>query len=192
MSTTLLLHATLPHSVANGPGQRFTVWTQGCSLGCPGCFNPHTHPGDAGGAQRWPVDDLVAAVLAETGHIEGVTLTGGEPLEQPEPVGEFCAEIKNRTELGIVILSGFTRAEIEADPKRHAAVEHADMVVAGRYNPRLHIGNGLRGSSNKTYWARTSRYCPQDFADVPELEITLAPDGTMTVSGMSSPDGGLA
>jgi pyruvate-formate lyase-activating enzyme len=23
---------------------RYVIWTQGCSLGCPGCFNPETHP----------------------------------------------------------------------------------------------------------------------------------------------------
>ncbi|MCU0780030.1 MAG: radical SAM protein [Akkermansiaceae bacterium] len=40
---TLRLHAFLPRSRANGPGWRSVVWVQGCSLGCPGCFNPQTH-----------------------------------------------------------------------------------------------------------------------------------------------------
>ena len=38
------LHAFEPASRANGPGPRAAVWFQGCTLGCPGCFNPDTHP----------------------------------------------------------------------------------------------------------------------------------------------------
>ena len=39
----LNLHALLPRSRANGPGVRLVLWFQGCTLGCPGCFNPTTH-----------------------------------------------------------------------------------------------------------------------------------------------------
>jgi anaerobic ribonucleoside-triphosphate reductase activating protein len=68
-----------------------------------------------------------------------------------------------------------------------AAVADADMIVACRYNARLRLGSGLRGSSNKEYWARTGRYRAEDFAAVPDLEIAVAADGVITVSGM--PDG---
>jgi anaerobic ribonucleoside-triphosphate reductase activating protein len=61
------------------------------------------------------------------------------------------------------------------------------MVVAGRYNARLRVAAGLRGSGNKEYWARTGRYRPEDLAAVPDLEIAVAADGVITVSGM--PDG---
>ena len=37
------IHAVDPRSRANGPGVRFVVWLQGCTLGCPGCFNPATY-----------------------------------------------------------------------------------------------------------------------------------------------------
>jgi anaerobic ribonucleoside-triphosphate reductase activating protein len=82
------------------------------------------------------------------------------------------------------VLSGFTRAEIEADPARMGAVAGADMVITGRFNPRLRLGSGLRGSANKEYWARTGRYSAGDFGAVPDLEIAVAADGTITVSGM--------
>ncbi|NJO00209.1 MAG: 4Fe-4S cluster-binding domain-containing protein, partial [Anaerolineales bacterium] len=38
----LRLHQFLPQSRVNGPGLRAVLWVQGCSLGCPGCFNPQT------------------------------------------------------------------------------------------------------------------------------------------------------
>jgi anaerobic ribonucleoside-triphosphate reductase activating protein len=186
LATRWRIHAVVAASRANGPGMRFTIWSQGCTLGCPGCFNPGTHP-SGWPAEDWPVGKLIAAVAAQASRIEGVTLTGGEPLEQPAAVAAFCREIRARTNLGIIILSGFTQSEIEADPARMAAVTDADMIIAGRYNASLHLGTGLRGSSNKEYWARTGRYCARDFAAVPDLEIAVAADGMITVSGM--PDG---
>ena len=185
-STPWWIHAVMPASRANGPGARYTIWSQGCSLACAGCFNPGTHR-RGGLAELRSAGELAAAVLAERDEIEGVTLTGGEPLEQPAAVAAFCQEIKTRSGLGIVILTGFTRREIEADARQSAAVAAADMVIAGRYNAGRRLASGLRGSGNKVYWARTARYRAEDFAQVPELEVTVAPDGTVTVTGM--PDG---
>lgn len=179
----------LPQSRANGPGIRFTIWTQGCSLGCRGCFNPGTHPGSSG--TTWPVADLVDKVLSEGADIEGVTLTGGEPLEQPAAVAALCSAVRAGGELGIVVLTGYTEREIRADAVLSDAVANADMVIAGRYNARLRVATGLRGSSNKTYWARTGRYREEDFAAVPDLEFVTAPAGELTITGMRALDGDL-
>jgi anaerobic ribonucleoside-triphosphate reductase activating protein len=181
LSSPWRIHAVLPLSRANGPGPRFVIWSQGCTLACPGCFNPWTHPRDDG--EHSTAAELAAAVLARRGDIEGVTLTGGEPLEQPAAVAEFCARIKADADLGIVVLTGFTRREIEADPARRDAVGNADMVIAGRYNERRHLGSGLRGSDNKEYWARTARYRPADFSAIPDVELIVAPDGSVTITG---------
>jgi anaerobic ribonucleoside-triphosphate reductase activating protein len=87
----------------------------------------------------------------------------------------------------VIVLTGFSRAEIEAAPARSAAVADADVVIAGRYNPRLRLAQGLRGSSNKEYWMRTGRYTADDLAAVPELEITIAGDASVTFTGMHAP-----
>ncbi|MBE1530551.1 4Fe-4S single cluster domain-containing protein [Actinomadura algeriensis] len=179
MALTWRVHATLSRSAANGPGTRFVVWAQGCTLGCAGCFNPETH--GAGGDVR-TVADVAREALATSG-IDGVTVSGGEPLEQPDALREFCALVRP-SGLGIVVLTGFARAEIEANPGLSAAVEMADMVIAGRYNARLRLGTGLRGSSNKEYWAVTERYLPDDFAGIPESEVVISADGTIAVTGM--------
>ncbi|WP_176611397.1 4Fe-4S single cluster domain-containing protein [Actinomadura sp. WMMB 499] len=179
MALTWRVHATLARSAANGPGTRFVVWAQGCTLGCAGCFNPETH--GAGGDVR-TVGEVAGEVLAASG-IDGVTVSGGEPLEQPGALREFCGLVRP-SGLGIVVLTGFARREIEADPELAAAVELADMVIAGRYNERLRLGAGLRGSSNKEYWAITDRYGPDDFAALPDAEVVISADGTIAVTGM--------
>ena len=185
LSTPWRVHGVLPRSVANGPGERFTIWSQGCALACPGCFNPETHTTGAGAART--VGELVDEVLAEVPGIEGVTLTGGEPLEQPEAVAAFCVELRARADLGVIVLTGFTRAEIEADSARAAAVAAADLVVAGRFNQRRKVAAGLRGSANKVYWDRTGRYAPSDLGAVPEMEVIIGRDGMVTVTGMAAP-----
>jgi anaerobic ribonucleoside-triphosphate reductase activating protein len=181
LSTPWRIHAVLPRSLANGPGARFVIWTQGCTLGCPGCFNPETHQQDG---ERRTAEELARAVIEHSRGVEDVTITGGEPLEQPVPLAEFCARIKAETGLGIIILTGLTRREIERDQTRHDAITNADMLIAGRYNPRRHLGTGLRGSANKEYWARTTRYTPEDFAGVPDVELILSPDGTQILTGL--------
>ncbi|RME55891.1 MAG: 4Fe-4S cluster-binding domain-containing protein, partial [Deltaproteobacteria bacterium] len=52
----------LPCSEVNGPGRRAVVWVQGCSLGCPGCFNPHTH--SKGGGRTIAIEVLAQRILA--------------------------------------------------------------------------------------------------------------------------------
>ena len=70
MSTSLRLHAFLPCSRTNGPGTRTVIWAQGCSLGCPGCFNPQTHP--PSGGQAIPVAEVSHRVLRLRPAIEGI------------------------------------------------------------------------------------------------------------------------
>lgn len=198
------LHAVLPRSRANGPGLRYVIWSQGCTLGCPGCFNPETHPSESPNAPVVPVRlpataqgmaDVVAGEsrrAAGAGQpLDGVTLTGGEPLQQPAAVAEFCQLLRASCPgLGIVVLTGFTRGEIERDPAKVRAVVQADMVIAGRYNQRLRLASGLRGSSNKEYWAGSARYRSEEFSGVPEVEIVIAPDGALILTGtpLDAPD----
>jgi len=187
LTAAMLVHAVVPRSRANGPGARMTVWVQGCSLACAGCFNPETHAGEAAGSWR-DVEELLAIADAGQERIEGVTLTGGEPLQQAAAVAAFGAGLRRRTGLGLIVLTGFSRAEIERDPARLRAVADADLVVAGRYQRRAHLGGGLRGSSNKAYWWRTGRYRHVDLEGVPELEVLVGADGTLTITGMAAPD----
>ncbi|MBI4663161.1 MAG: radical SAM protein [Verrucomicrobia bacterium] len=106
----LRLHHFLPQSRANGPGVRAVLWVQGCSLGCPGCFNPETHPFNRG--QNVSVDDLFQRIADLTGTIEGVTLSGGEPLQQRVAVTELLRRVRIETSLSVILFTGFGWEEI--------------------------------------------------------------------------------
>ena len=104
----IAIHSWLVRSLANGPGRRTVVWTQGCTLACPGCFNPHTHA--AAPADRdvlGLVQDLLHADPAPDGH----TVSGGEPLQQPHALPVLVDEWKRRTGTGVIIISGFGWSE---------------------------------------------------------------------------------
>lgn len=174
------VHATLPRSAANGPGLRYVIWLQGCSLRCKGCFNPDTH---APGSEGVAVPDTVEGVLSTPG-IDGVTLTGGEPLEQPDAVTTFVTSLRRSSGLSIVVLTGYTRQEIMESPKMLRAARVCDVLVCGRYNLQQRLARGLRGSRNKEYWFVTDRYSEADFDSVPEAEFVIHLDGTITSTGV--------
>jgi anaerobic ribonucleoside-triphosphate reductase activating protein len=180
--TSLRVHAILPRSRANGPGLRTVVWTQGCALGCAGCFNPETHPGGDAGTP-WEV-----AVLAE--HVasfgtDGVTISGGEPLEQPDAVLELARRCRDRG-LSVIVLTGFTLAAPRARRPELAEglAEHVDAIVAGPYVAARRVASDLRGSANKTVELLSTRHTLADFAAVPGAEAVIAPDGTVVLTGV--------
>lgn len=177
------VHSTLAATYANGPGRRFAVWVQGCSLACAGCFNPETHRPAA--PERTALG--VLEMVREAAPIDGVTVTGGEPLEQAGALQRFLRALRSDPELsslGVVVLTGYTRAEIERSEEKRSAIRLADSVVAGRFNSTLHLGAGLRGSSNKVYWHLTSRYDDAAFESTPEVEVHISSSGDITITGM--------
>ena len=72
---------TVQDSIVDGPGFRFTVFTQGCPPHCPGCHNPQTH--DPSGGTEHTVEELLERMRSNP-LTDGLTLSGGEPFEQPE------------------------------------------------------------------------------------------------------------
>ena len=72
---------TVQDSIVDGPGFRFTVFTQGCSHHCPSCHNPQTH--DPSGGTEHTVEELLERMRSNP-LTDGLTLSGGEPFEQPE------------------------------------------------------------------------------------------------------------
>ncbi|HZI36693.1 MAG TPA: 4Fe-4S cluster-binding domain-containing protein, partial [Acidimicrobiia bacterium] len=48
MSEPVRVLRFLPATDAEGPGRRAALWVQGCSIRCPGCFNPHSWAFDGG------------------------------------------------------------------------------------------------------------------------------------------------
>ena len=179
---TLRLHAFEPRSRANGPGTRAVLWLQGCDLACPGCFNPATHAVEGGRVRA--VADLVAEIEALGDGIEGISITGGEPLQQPESVLHLLATLRSRTRLSMLLLSGYTLEEIRSQPRGPDILAHLDVLIDGPFMARRRLARGLRGSANQRIHLLTDRYDRADVESTPEAEIHIDPAGNLTLSGV--------
>lgn len=84
------IHSLESFGTVDGPGIRFVAFLQGCPLRCQYCHNPDTWQVDAAVKYALTPQELLDEVLRYKSFIAkgGVTLTGGEPLMQPD----FCRE----------------------------------------------------------------------------------------------------
>lgn len=172
------VHAIETASRANGPGVRFVVWLQGCTLACPGCFNPGTH--DASGREL-EVDDLVAQ-LAATPTATGLTLSGGEPFQQPDATRQLLAAAR-RLGRSTLVFSGYTLEELR---ERDATLlDDLDALIDGRYRSDQRLGTGLRGSANQVVHRLTDRFAHGELEATPTGEVRIAPDGTAVFTGVA-------
>jgi anaerobic ribonucleoside-triphosphate reductase activating protein len=80
------------------------------------------------------VDELATLINSDI-DIEGITLSGGEPLNYPKQLTELLRKIAER--LTIVIFSGYMLNEIQRSPLLMSVVKMADLSIVGRYDERL-------------------------------------------------------
>ena len=139
-----------------GPGLRTAIWVQGCTLNCPGCCNQEFLP--HGGGSHWEVKEL-AEYCAQISEVEGITLLGGEPLQQPEEVKLFLQELREICGHSVMLFSGYTWKYIKKQPLHSEIVSMCDLVVAGpfiqKYTPTT---RRWIGSENQTIHFITERY----------------------------------
>ena len=88
---TIRIFGLANDSIVDGPGLRYAIFVQGCTHDCPGCHNPESH--DPNGGKAVPIVDIVS-YIDENQLIEGVTISGGEPFDQPKAVAELASRLK--------------------------------------------------------------------------------------------------
>lgn len=133
-------------SVVDGPGIRFAVFTQGCRRNCPGCHNPTTH--DLTGGELVDCATLAAEILRNL-HLDGVTLTGGEPFLQAAACAALLGPIR-QAGLHIIAYSGFTWEELCTQPDALPLLCQLDVLVDGPYRADLRSPElPFRGSRNQ-------------------------------------------
>lgn len=170
-----------PESEIYGPGRRFVIWLQGCSLACPGCWNK----------EMWSFepkhlverDILLSDILSYPG-LEGVTLLGGEPLQQASNVHWLLSNLKDRN-IGIMLYTGYELEEIFVNPTLSHICNLADILIAGRYHEEeRYLFLRWRGSRNQSITLLTDRYSDLQLEDnLNEVELTIDEHGRITLLG---------
>jgi len=87
----LKIAGTANDSIVDGPGIRFTIFTQGCPHRCEGCHNPQTH--DFNGGYVADIDELLKKIISNP-LLDGVTFSGGEPFCQVNECLELIKQLK--------------------------------------------------------------------------------------------------
>lgn len=173
------LARVLPRSAANGPGERFVVWVQGCPLACPGCWNPDTWA--FAPRVRRDVAGLAAEIIATRG-IEGVTFTGGEPFVQARALAELARRVR-ATGLSVFVFTGYELTELTTSAQR-ALLGLTDVVVTGRYVETQRVLDlAWRGSANQQVHFLTDRYGPDQQQRSAAVEFHIGSEGAVTITG---------
>lgn len=178
-----VLHGT----TAEGPGLRTAVWFQGCSIRCKGCINPHLFNARGGSDARVSeiIDEAVGA------GVEGLTLIGGEPFDQPAG-GASLAGAAQAQGLGVIAFSGYEYESLRVrDDPTEAFLASVDLLVDGPYqawNPETR--RALVGSGNQRFIHFTDRYKtyrPEETAN--RIDVRIRPDGSIEVAGFLDTSG---
>lgn len=133
-------------SVTDGVGLRSVIYFQGCPHHCPGCHNPESHDPTAGSLAE---TDEILDLLCNNHLIDGITLSGGEPLLQPLAALVLArgAKLRGKT---VWVYTGFTLSAIVADPAKRALLAYTDVLVDGAFVlAERDLGLPFRGSRNQ-------------------------------------------
>lgn len=154
-------------SIVDGPGLRFTIFTQGCPHHCPGCHNPETHD-IAGGSER-TVEELIQR-MQESPLTDGLTLSGGEPFLQAEDCARI-AQAAHQQGWNVWTYTGYRYEDLTQAGRADwdALLEATDVLVDGPFlqesksydalfrgstNQRLIDLNGTRKAGQVVEWTR--------------------------------------
>lgn len=184
-SDSIRVAAIVPETTAEGPGTRFAIWVQGCTLQCPGCFNPHLW-GRRGGELLSP---RALAEQALASGSQGVTFLGGEPAEQASALSKLARMVRDGG-MSVMTFSGYSRDELLDVPGAQDLIEASDLLVTGRYVRALpDLVRPWVGSTNQVIEFLTDRYrhLESSVGEIRDrLEIRVSADGRVAVNGWAN------
>lgn len=130
--------AGLSDGTCNGDGISLEIWFQGCTIGCKGCHNPQLQ--DIEGGFDYYTEDIIEHINKFGNFYNSVTMLGGEPLLQLEPLLILLRNIK----LPIILYTGFTYEKIPDEIKKLAY-----KIIDGPYIEELKSSDGLLSTTNQ-------------------------------------------
>ncbi|MBQ8298068.1 MAG: anaerobic ribonucleoside-triphosphate reductase activating protein [Ruminococcus sp.] len=147
----LRIAGTANDSIVDGPGIRFTIFTQGCPHRCEGCHNPQTH--DFNGGEIVDTDELLQKIRSNP-LLDGVTFSGGEPFCQAQALALLGGEIK-KLGLNVVTYTGYEFEQLYENRDKNGweeLLEVTDFLIDGRFEQSKRDWKiRFRGSSNQRY-----------------------------------------
>ena len=142
---------TRQYDVANGEGVRTTLFVTGCTHNCFNCFNKEYQDFNYGKPFTQKTIDTILEYVGSP-HIQGLSLLGGEPMQNTEGLIELCKQFRAKFGYSkdIWCWTGYTFDGVIKHPNMHELLTYIDVLVDGLYIERLKdLTLKFRGSSNQ-------------------------------------------
>ena len=147
---TLRLLMTYKETIVDGVGLRYSLYFAGCSHACPGCHNEYSWNPKHGNVLTYEKLEEIAKEINENTLLDGITISGGDPLFNPVDMLKVLKFLKKKTKKNIWLYTGYTLEQIREDELRRKCLEYVDVLVDGRFVKELYDPNlKFRGSSNQ-------------------------------------------
>lgn len=132
-----------------GYGKRIGIWLCGCKRSCRNCISPELQFRENG--KEMTAENLMIILDKYLPEADGITISGGEPLEQAQEVWDLMQLFVQSGKDDILLYTGFSLEELEehGDFFQLKCLEMAAAVVFDPYVDELNDGIGIRGSSNQ-------------------------------------------
>ncbi len=171
---------------ALGPGRRIGIWFQGCSIRCPGCMSRDTWAAPRTFAT---VEALVAKISVWLPEADGITISGGEPFDQPEALAALLAQVHLLSECSILVYSGYPfETLLDKHPQVLAAI---DVLISEPFDGTQQQKALLRGSANQQVRCLTERGAAlwrlAQAGCEGGLDLIIEADGSVWMAGIPAP-----
>jgi anaerobic ribonucleoside-triphosphate reductase activating protein len=127
-----------------GYGRRIGVWFQGCSIRCPGCVSADTW---STGRGETSLESLIALLAPWLASADGITVTGGEPFEQPSALVALLCAVRKELRGDVLVYSGHAWEELA--PRLEPFCGLIDVLISDPFDPSAGQTRPLRGSDNQ-------------------------------------------
>jgi len=176
------INKIIKDSYANGPGKRYTIWVQGCSIRCDGCRNLDTWSFKKN--EEIEIDEIVEDI--KKSNIDGITITGGEPLDQYLEILDLIKKSFSFT--SIFLTTGYEYKDIEK--KYKDILEYIDILISGPFKKDREITKfDYKGSENQEVRFLTERAKEVEKKGTKKMEIRISlKDFKTTTTGFMVPE----
>ncbi len=135
------------------------------------------------------VDEVVRAVAPWLAEADGVTISGGEPFDQPDALAALLSELPLRDAQDVLLYSGYPYEQIEALPAVRQG--RIDALMSEPYLVDAPQTLPLRGSDNQRLHLLTelgrlrfSEFQAPGAASGKSLDVMFDDDGTVWIAGI--------
>lgn len=190
MERKVRINRIVKRTKVEGFGARYCIWVQGCSIRCPGCKNQHMWSFEGG--KELEIESMIRDIKLQTG-LEGITMMGGEPLDQKKSVAEILKIVKG-IGLSTIVFTGYSYEGLvyKADTDIRQILKYTDLLIDGPFRQEeIDFSKPWIGSKNQRYLFLSDRYHETDLYGRKyenKFDVRIYPDGKIMVNGMGDLD----